>query len=459
VPGLLSIPEDPFAYESSDISTTISHMNSQLASFGVSFEGRDVPFSTIATGVPADTLRFAAAGGAQIHAALELMLDKFGTEHRSGYFDGPLHRLFTPFYKWWDLIASEQRRIRPINLMRFDAIVDDEDGWSFVENNTACPGGVITCSQIRDSWLSSALAASELREQEYDSYAVDHQDGFVKVLDDLLAGTEESGSIALLNYRGAHTNELAELKTEFDRLKQSGDVSAEHMLLGDLRDLQCDGGEAFLDGVKVGLIYCKLPPFSLEPADPELQAWFNSLKSTQVQQVNSLGAMFLTEAKRSIAGLCEPQIQRELGLTSAMIDAIDSYYPRTWLASDQLAVHPENLAKDRYVLKADSLTRGKGVFVADSGTSDAEWTESIKEVVRLHGVVQEKCKIPQRKVPFLNAQGTLDIVTEHFGVDLFFFAGHFGGVVGRSHTDQIFNVGNGGRETPVIILKESHDRN
>lgn len=455
MPALLSLPEYPFTCGYDEILTAAAQMDADLASVGLDFEGRALPYSTIAIGIPERAIQEVVRGGGEIHRALESLLNVFVAEHRQGFLDGPLHRLFTPFSRWWDHMSSEQRTLRPINLMRFDAIVDGTDRWTLVENNTCCPGGVITPAHVRQAWMQTKMAVAELAGRQVIANTVDDPDGFVNMLDQLLSETGNDGSIALLNHNGVYTNELGALKSRFDSLKRSGLVKSPDLIIGDIKDLKCEGEKAYIGGIEVGLIYCKLDWFSLDPADLQISGWLNTLQSQYVEQVNSLGAMFLTEAKRSIAGLFDDQIRVAIGLSAQQIAAIDRFYPRTWVASNQLALDRRNLGMERFVLKADSSNRGRGVFIATPTTSEAEWDENIQKVVRHYGVVQEKCDIPRREVPSFVTPDQLDIVMEYYGVDLFFFKGSFGGAMGRSHTAPILNVGNGGRLVPVVILKEN----
>ena len=455
MPALSSLPKDLFIHEKGVLLAASAQMKADLASASIDFEGRTIAYSTIATAIPEGALQEVIKGGEEIHRALELLLNGFVAEHRQGFLDGPLHRLFTPYYRWWDHISSEQRTLRPINLLRFDAIVDHTDRWSLVENNTCCPGGVIICAHVRQAWMRTEIAIAELAGRQVIENTVDDLDGFVYVLDQLLSETGNGGSIALLNYKGVYTNETSALKGRFDSLKKSGRVTSGDLILGDIREVNCEGKKASVGGIEIGLIYSKIDPLSLNPADSEISGWLNALHSPCVEHMNSLGALFLTEAKRSIAGLFDDRIRATIDLSAQQIAAIDRFYPRTWIASDRLALDPQNLAMERFVLKPDALSRGEGVFIASPITTQAEWEENMQQVIRHFGVVQEKCDIPRRKVPSFVTQDQLDTVLEYYGIDIFFFKGSFGGVIGRGHTNQVLNVGNGGRLIPVVVLKEN----
>ena len=72
-----------------------------------------------------------------------------------------------------------------------------------------------------------------------------------------------------------------------------------------------------------------------------------------------------------------------------------------------------------------------------------------------NAVIQDVLDVPHREVIACpaaggNAVGTL--ATEYWGTDFFFYGNAFGGVVGRSHSTMVFNVGNGGQEVPTFLV-------
>jgi hypothetical protein len=107
------------------------------------------------------------------------------------------------------------------------------------------------------------------------------------------------------------------------------------------------------------------------------------------------------------------------------------------------------------VLKADALTRGAGVIIGDQVSREV-WLEAVEQTRKNHGVAQLKCHLPSRTGYQPDSTGKVTRMAEFYGVDVFFFGAQFAGLVSRSHTNQVFNVGNGGRESPVLIVESEH---
>src|SRR4051812_41051254 len=95
----------------SDTSYDIQHY---LSRFGITFEGQPLPVSLTPTVVPRTEIDPVARAAQIIRGVLNRMIVSFVDEHRKKRFDGPLHRFFTPYYAWWDIIAQENRRLEHI---------------------------------------------------------------------------------------------------------------------------------------------------------------------------------------------------------------------------------------------------------------------------------------------------------------------------------------------------------
>lgn len=449
------------------LQTPESIMNAQaqitesLGRHGITFEGSVLPVSLIPTIVPAYEVAGVAEAGRVIRKSLNRALEMFVDEHRKRRFDGMMHRLFVPYYKWWDVIAGEVRRNEHIQLMRYDAVRSHHGRWQFMETNADCPGGTIHCARVRSAWLETDLGRSMCGGESIDDHTIDDPSGFVRFMARRAAEIHpDAPNIAILNYRGKHKNELASLQRCHAALREKNAIENGQLLIGDLRDLQRDGDRFALDGVPIALIYNKLPAMTVYPAREEAATWVAAALSPGVEFLNSLGATYLAEAKRVLALLSDPRWRSELSLTESEISIITKYVPFTRLLEEILGSGPivdclPLQAQHSFVLKADRLTRGNGVFLGDN-LSETEWFGALETTRGHHGVIQAKCDLPLRKSLQFDANQELSEVTEFFGVDVFFFGGDFAGIVSRSHTDQVFNVGNGGRESVVLIANGTH---
>ncbi len=430
---------------------------------GISFEGKRLRVSLTPTILADAELQVVSRGGARIRAALQQVIARFLDEHRGGHADGPMHQFFAPYRMWWDLIATERRTSEPIQLMRYDAVREDTGAWRFLETNTCCPGGTIHCARVRDAWLASPLGQEATRGVSLAELAIDRPDGFLRHLVGLarVVNNQEAPGIAICSYRGFYENELASLVVEHRCLVGRGELPAGEFVVCDAREVTCDDGAAYARGKRVAVIYNKLDPLMVDPENPELAGWIRAAQSPEVEFVNSLAAMYLTEAKRVLALLGDERWRTSLDLDAQVIAAIDELIPRSHVlpgaAHDPMQTHgPERTLvvelhdnRHGYVLKADAYTRGAGIHVGRQlGAKD--WVSALRSTVADHGIAQRCADTPRRIA--LDPDDGGELRQEYWGVDLFYFGAQFAGAVSRSHTDIVFNVGNGGRESPVLVV-------
>lgn len=440
---------------------TIHDITESLAQHGISFEGRALPVSLVPTVVPAVEIEALEHAGEVVRQVLNRVLVRFVEEHHARLFDGPLHRFFTPYYRWWDVIAAERRSQEHIQLMRYDAVRDDHGRWTFMETNTCCPGGTIHCARIRDAWRQTRLGRTLCQSELLSEFAIDSASGFVRFLAQQAAELAPAApNIAILNYRGTYTNELESLRRCHAQLRDKGAVGAGELLLGDIRDVTCHGGRAYLDGKPLALIYNKLDQLQIDPGAAEVAGWVAAAAGEGTEFLNSLGAMYLTETKRVLALLSDPTWSHCLDLSEDEQAVIKEVIPFTRLVEDFLGSGAPDLslpARERqaFVLKADALTRGSGVVIGDQVSREA-WLEALEHTRTNHGVAQLKCHLPSRTGFKADPAGAITRVAEFYGVDVFYFGPQFAGLVSRSHTSQVFNVGAGGRESPVLIIERAH---
>jgi diaminobutyrate-2-oxoglutarate transaminase len=438
------------------------HIAAELRRAGINQEGRTIPVSLLPTILAVSELRSVAAQGLSIRVALMEMVRAFVDEHRTGQLDGPLHQHFRPYAKWWDIIAGEERRTDPIQLMRFDTIRLETGGWRFLESNTCCPGGVVHCGIVRGAWRNSPLGRDVLAGESPVDYPVDDPRSFVRHL--VRVAQEASGvpepNIAICSYRGLYRNELATIQRTHEALGIGGEL-----MLGDILDIECaDDGTVSIDGRTVHLLYNKIDPLAIDPDDPEIADWIAASRSPEVEFLNSLAAMYLTEAKRSLAFLHDAATRNLLPSGPAVTDAVENHIPwtRCLPRPDDPAGTPATLAdraltdlwldRHRYVLKPDALTRGEGVHIGLERTPD-EWLMAMIQTINDGGVAQELAEIPTRYG--LPPHGRPAAERQYWGVDLMYFGPEFAGPVSRAHTGMIINVGAGGSESPTIVLR--HD--
>jgi uncharacterized circularly permuted ATP-grasp superfamily protein len=194
----------------------------------------------------------------------------------------------------------------------------------------------------------------------------------------------------------------------------------------------------------------------IDPADPEIRDWLAASRCSGTEFLNSLGAMYLAETKRVLALLSDPNWNRYLYISEQELLAMMELIPYTRVLTDivNTQTHERSLLlrnQASFVLKADALTRGAGVYLG-SAVTQQEWSAAIDAVLSHNGVAQLKCHLPTRPTLVADERGNAVEVMEYYGVDVFLFGDEFGGLVSRAHVQEIFNVGNGGRESPVLIV-------
>jgi hypothetical protein len=426
---------------------------------GIDFEGREIPISLLPTWIFEHELTRVARAGALIREALLAVIDRFLDEHRRGALDGPVHALFAPYRPWWDLIARERRAQPAIGLMRYDAVREVHGAWRILETNTACPGGTISCARIRDAWLHSSLGRRLTEGLSLRTYPIDDPAGFVEFLVQKaqVVAQHEAPNIALCSYKGIYTNELASLRDEHSRLVERGSVPGGEIIVCDIRDIRCEGGRAHVFGKPVSLIHNKIDQLMIDPADPELEGWRRAAESPRVEFLNSLAAQYLTEAKRVLALLSGPSWWPILELDHATIQAIQEFIPVSRIlpdpgedprADDLLRLLEHN--RHHLVLKADALTRGQGVHIGSKLSAD-DWRTALRETAHYNGIVQVCANTPRRENYAVRGE-VLEPITDFYGIDLFYFDDAFAGAVSRSHCDMVFNIGNGGKESPTLVI-------
>ena len=438
---------------------TIKDIDHHLAQLDIDFEGKQIPISIVPTIIQHHELEQIACEGKNIRRALEKIIEVFCAEHKAGDHTAPLHHFFLPYKKWWDLIASEARCISHIQLMRFDAIHHEKNTWKFLETNTCCPGGVIHCGKIRNAWLMTKIGYRFRKKYAFQEYEIDSANGFLFHIFKKCkqAHPEQEVHVAICSYKECYKNELASLKKQHERLKLLSEFSNSKLIICDIQDIQCYNEKAYYAGVPLSLIYNKIDPLMVNPDDTKIQGWIHASKSEQVTFLNSLGAMYLTETKRSLALLHDKKMQKYLKLSGDECKAIENHIPQTWIIHNGESIQKTQsileLAKKKthYVIKADALTRGAGVYVGNI-TSEAEWKKALIDFETGKSVLQEKVNLPLRQNYCMIDKDTLQTQQEYYGIDLFYFGDAFAGAVSRSHINQVFNIGNGGKESPLLAI-------
>jgi hypothetical protein len=422
---------------------------------GVSFEGCALPVSLKPNLIDAVEARELATDLALVRHALNKLIDGLRRELASGR-PGRVSAFFVDYQQWFQIIASEVRSLDPIMLMRFDTVREAYGTSLAVEPNTCCPGGVIHSARVRSAWLKTALGQEYESIFKIDETTIDDEYGFVKFILSL-AKRYPNKNVAICNYNNVYMFELDSLVEAGNIIRHNFDNEAGKIVLCDIREISVRDGLTYARDVPVGVIYSKIDATMIKVGDPDIDGWLESSRSRSCDLLNSLGAIYVAESKSAFAAIMDESIQNLIKLDTTEISAIKRRIPATisipTLEQSQLY---SKVVGDRhdYVLKPNYESRGVGVLVGRY-TSEATWLQALDAYRDSGGVAQRAIDIETRLVREACPQtsGLIDQI-EFFGVDVFFFGADFAGLVGRSHTDPVINVGNGGREIPTLVVSD-----
>lgn len=450
----LSIEQAYFQYASATENQRVADaIHQELVQLGVCFEGKRLPVSLRPTIVSAAEIETVARELGVVRELLNRILIQFVADLRENRQEAPLLKFFDFYSRWFELIAQETRSSDHIMLMRYDAIRSDNGEIKVMETNGACPGGVIHCAYIRDAWRKTEFGTSVLGSIMTVEHVCDDPNGFLKLLYDVNPN-DGTPTIALCNYKGVYTNELASLARRNELIRSKGLLNG-HVIVCDIRDIEIVDGRATVDGRPIDVVYNKIDPMMIDPSDPEISAWIAASRLRNCEFLNSFAALYIGEAKSIFAALWDDEILAEIAATASEIEIVRRRVPKTrmMLGRPNSPSYSE-LSQDRHklVAKADALTRGTGVYVGKLENSDG-WGSALLNLSRTNAVIQDVLDVPQRETLVFSPEkpdGRVEL--EYWGIDLFYYGSTFAGTVGRAHQSIIFNVGSGGCEVPTFVV-------
>lgn len=250
------------------ITDTQSNIIHNLKVSSVDFEGKDLDVSLLPSIIFQDELERVSNKGRLIRKALCSIINQFMLEEEHG----PIHNFFRPYQKWWRLIKEEQRTLPHISLMRYDAIKNRLGDWTFLETNSACPGGVIHCSSIRNAWLMTRLGHKLTTGYSLVEYPIDSEEGFLAFLyqNACIISNNENPNIAICSYKDTYKHEVGSLSKKFAEMRSVGRIPAGNLYTCDIREISYDNDQTILGGQKISLIYNKLDPLMIDPSEKSI---------------------------------------------------------------------------------------------------------------------------------------------------------------------------------------------
>ncbi|MBB6510549.1 putative circularly permuted ATP-grasp superfamily protein [Rhizobium soli] len=408
-----------------------ANIDAYLTELGINFEGKQLPVSLRPTVLTLDEVRSTSEDLAVVRICLNKLLTQLVSDIKVSSSSSRLLSFFSFYRPWFELIAGEVRHADHIMLMRYDAATSSEGIFKVMEPNGACPGGVIHCAYIRDAWRRSQLGEHILEGSEVVEFESDSPDSFLHLLFSV-ARCEREPTIALCNYKGVFSNELKSLVNRNELLRQQG-VTSGNVIVCDIRDIRVHEDAAYVGEIQIDVVYNKIDHMMVDPSDADIAGWREASKLESCEFLNSIAALYIAEAKSIFAALCDPELQVELGFDQHELTAIARRVPRTrMLIGHKESPSYEDLVRNRmdYVIKADALTRGAGVYVGRL-ESENSWGAALMHLAVSNAVVQDVLDIPSRETVHFSTdlENSLTVRREFHGVDFFFYGGDFGGVV------------------------------
>lgn len=413
---------------------------------GFSFEGKDFPYSikpVILTEKENNYFRYSS----------EILLDSLEIALAAYYNDKYIQKYFEYYEKFKELI-----NIRPlkkiVTISRFDTVWYGGENYKIFEPNTCCPGGIAILGIVKDGYKNLPFIKRQFSNYEIIPFECDNVSGFINALIESYKSINQLPNklnIAFCNYNGIYSYELKELKDYAIKMGLGAFIC-------DLKDLKLKEGNLYTSSEQIHIVYSKSDPLMLE--FDKLSDLKTAVENKTVSLVNSFPAMYIGESKL-ILGLLQDEYFQKKYLNEKHIEMINKHIPWTKkLMNIKTFYHEKEIDllnyirdnKNDFVIKVDNETRGANIFIGKD-TSQEKWKELISTKQDSNWLVQEYCKIPTIRVPMLNNQG-LDLPLKKFGLDFFMYNGKYTGVVSRLSEKNIINVGNGGSEQPVIVLKE-----
>lgn len=387
-----------------------------------------------------------------IGQAINRILERFRAEAQSGADEKPLHDFYAPYREFYPLIAGERRRLADVQLARFDSVGFPCFPLKIVETNTLAPSTVNNCAMVLDSWLKTRIATGIQSYYLLEHYPVQTPWGFLRFLQNTAmrsAGSTRPRIAFVSCDPGVYGHELDTLALQYEEMRVAGEVESGSIVHCDMSEVSCDrNGVVFAKGEQVDFLYNKFVPRLVPWKNGRYQGWINASRSTRAEFLNSIGAMCLTDAKRTVALLQNRYLQQYLEFSSEQIAAIELSLAKTELLSNvaiQHSVQQRIAERVTSVLKPDNLFRGDGVVIGRN-VSDREWAAALEQTAEQHGVIQEFCEISSLGLSDQEKQ------SDFFGLDLFLFGEKFAGVASRGHSQEVFNLGKGGYIVPTVTV-------
>ncbi len=368
--------------------------------------------------------------------------------------DADIRARFPELLDLQDYIRRTPVPQRKIGLARFDYIKCDDGSLRLVESNTDCPGGMAIAGIVHRAFRNSAFRDPQTQE-------------LLQVSEDPLSFVRLMQTLSGRSHPrvGFVWSRVSPIMNDIQALHDTAAAIEGWPApwIGPAQELEiADDGTLLADGTPLDVAFTKIDTTTAADGRIHWCAWqdhidearplLEALASGKLRTVSGLPSMMVSESKRAIALLFEPDVRASF--TAAQRDAVDRTVARTSRLEAAPALRlwtPEQVfqQKDRFVLKTLIDTRGRGVHIGREHGVD-EWARLVKLAATGRMVVQEYLA---PRMEWLEVEpGRRERMSTV--VALYLYGGQPTGIFGRSSASAVVNVGNGGVIRPALIVRQ-----
>jgi hypothetical protein len=250
----------------------------------------------------------------------------------------------------------------------------------------------------------------------------------------------------------------ADVKTRADQqiLCEAFEIRGFECFLGDPREAAVLGGELFIAGRRVDIVYRRAVLEELVAREDEVRVFLEAYRDGAAFFVNSLRC-HASEDKAFFALMTDeafPELLSEeerhfvAGVVPWTRKLEERRTLREGLSIDLIPFTLEH--RERLVLKPGHGYGGRQVFVGDE-TEPAVWEAAVREGAGAAWIVQDRVAIPEEPFPGFEG-GALTFEPLKVNVNPFYVLGAEAGAVTRTSRNSVINVSAGGGSIPTFVV-------
>ncbi|WP_020060129.1 glutathionylspermidine synthase family protein [Bacillus sp. 123MFChir2] len=432
---------------------TLKEVDQIIQQEGLIFKEKALPFSIQPLAITEEENKYFQRASETLSDALEIVLEAYEK-------DEEIKEFFSYYNKYTRLININPRYKRKIRISRFDCIWNGGEGFKVVEPNACCPGGVVVLGKLKERWVNLPFIKGITSSYEQEQFLCDTPNGFISELLNAykeMGGNIDKPQIALVNYAGNYSYEL-------EHIQKYGREMGHNIVICDLRDLKLDSQRQQLmyNECPIDIIYNKVD--QLELGNKDMEDVIEACEKGLVCNVNSYPSMFIGESKMTLALLTDARFQEKY-LSYEQVEMVNKHILWTRKLEETTTSFKGEIInlieyvidnKERFVLKIDNSTRGENVFLGKDADTEV-WAKIVNNNKNTNWIVQEYNEIPSVSI-LEHKDGKIVKKSKKFGIDMFMFGGKYAGVVSRISDKAVINLGQGGYEQPVIVLKDVKEK-